>query len=53
MLLGLYMGSAADNRLPGVREAMLLQGFVTGAIYGMVFRLWPSMKKAPLARAQF
>jgi hypothetical protein len=53
MLLGLYMGIAADNKLLTVHVAMLLSGFVTLAIYGMAYRLWPAMKKSPLALAQF
>jgi hypothetical protein len=53
MLLGLYMGIAADQKLLSVHVALLLSGFVTLAIYGFVFRLWPAMKKAPLAQAQF
>jgi len=53
MLLGLYMGIAADNKLLTVHVAMLLSGFVTLAIYGMAYRLWPAMKKSPLAPAQF
>jgi hypothetical protein len=32
---------------------LLLPGFVTLAVYGFAFRLWPAMKKSPLAQAQF
>jgi amino acid transporter len=53
MLLGLYMGAAADNRLVTLRVAIVLPGFVTLAIYGMLYRLWPAMKKAQLAPVQF
>ena len=53
MVLGLYMGIASDKQLQSVHVALLLPGFVTLAIYGAVFRLWPGMKKAPLAQAQF
>jgi hypothetical protein len=53
MLLGLYMGIASDNKLLTVHVALMLPGFVTLAIYGCIFRLWPAMKKAPLAQAQF
>jgi hypothetical protein len=53
MLLGLYMGIAADHRLLSVHVAVMLPGFVTLAIYGCLFRLWPSMKTTPLAQAQF
>jgi len=53
MLLGLYMGIAADNKLLVMHVAMMLTGFVTLAIYGMLYRLWPALKKLPLARIQF
>jgi len=53
MLLGLYMGIAADNKLQTVHVAIMLPGFVTLAIYGMIYRLWPALQKLPLARAQF
>jgi hypothetical protein len=53
MLLGLYMGIAADNKLLVMHVAMMLTGFVTLAIYGMLYRLWPALKKSPLARIQF
>jgi hypothetical protein len=53
MLLGLYMGVASDDRLLDVHVALMLSGFVTLAIYGFTFRLWPSMKKSAFARIQF
>ena len=53
MLLGLYMGIAEDHTLLTVHVAMMLSGFVTLALYGMLYRLWPAMKKSPLALAQF
>ncbi|MGZ5870949.1 MAG: hypothetical protein ACXWKP_02435 [Bradyrhizobium sp.] len=53
MVLGLYMGIAEDNKLLTVHVAMLTSGFVTLALYGMAYRLWPAMKKSPLAIIQF
>jgi hypothetical protein len=53
MLLGLYMGIAADNKLLVMHVALMLTGFVTLAIYGMLYRMWPAMAKSPLARMQF
>jgi hypothetical protein len=53
MLLGLYMGIAEDNKLLTVHVAMMTSGFVMLAVYGMVYRLWPALKKSPLAPAQF
>jgi hypothetical protein len=51
--LGLYMGIANDMRLRNVHITLMLPGFVTLAIYGFIFRLWPAMKIGPLAAAQF
>jgi len=53
MLLGLYMGIASDNRLVTLHVAIVLPGFVTLAIYGFVYRLWPAMQKMRLAPIQF
>jgi cbb3-type cytochrome oxidase subunit 1 len=53
MLLGLYMGLAENLKLLTVHVAMMLSGFVTLALYGGLYRLWPAMKKSPLAMAQF
>jgi len=53
MLLGLYMGIASDTKLLTVHVAMMLSGFVTLALFGMVYRMWPALKKSPLAPAQF
>jgi hypothetical protein len=53
MLLGLYMGIAADTTLRSMHVAMVLVAFVTPAIYGIIYRLWPKLKAAPLARVQF
>ena len=53
MLLGLYMGIAADNKLLVMHVALMLTGFVTLALYGILYRLWPAMAKSPLARVQF
>jgi len=53
MLLGLWMGIAADNSLKVVHVAMMVVGFVTLAIYGVLYRLWPALGASPLARIQF
>jgi hypothetical protein len=51
--LGLYMGIANDMTLRGLHITLVLPGFVTLAIYGFTFRLWPTMKVGPLAAVQF
>ena len=53
MVLGLYMGIVSDLQLRQVHSTFMLPGFVTLAIYGFIYRLWPALKKAPLAQAQF
>jgi peptidoglycan/LPS O-acetylase OafA/YrhL len=53
MVLGFYMGAAGDGTVRDTHVALLLPGFVTLALYGVIYRLWPAMKKSPLARVQF
>ena len=53
MLLGLYMGVAGDGTVRDTHVAILLPGFVTLAVYGVIYRLWPAMKMSALARVQF
>ena len=44
-----------DRHTSGARVhiVIVLVGFVTLAIFGMLFRLWPAMKQGALAKAQF
>ena len=53
MLLGFYIGAAGDNKYLNVHVALLLSGFVVLTFYGCVYRLWPSLKHAAFAKAQF
>ena len=53
MLLGFYMGAAGDSSVRDTHVALVLTGFVTLAIYGVIYRLWPAMKEGVLARVQF
>jgi len=39
MLLGLYMGIAENLKLLTVHVAMMLSGFVTLALYGLLYRM--------------
>jgi len=52
-LLGFYMGMMTDNKWRAVHIVIVLVGFVTLALFGMLFRLWPAMKQGALAKAQF
>ena len=52
-LLGFYMGMMNDTKWRGVHIVIVLVGFVTLAIFGALFRLWPAMKEGAVATAQF
>lgn len=52
-LLGFYMGIASQMQHRALHITMVLPGFVTLAIYGFMFRLWPAMQTGALAAAQF
>ena len=51
--LGFYMGMMSDLKLRSVHITIVLVGFVTLSLFGFLYRLWPAMKNAALARAQF
>lgn len=53
MLLGFYIGATGDNKYLNVHVALLLTGFVVLTFYGCMYRLWPSLKHAAFAKAQF
>ena len=53
MLLGFYMGASGDNKYLTVHVAILLGGFVVLTFYGVIYRLWPALKRGTLVRAQF
>jgi hypothetical protein len=53
MFLGLYIGMTQSNQFVPVHITMLLPGFVVLAIYGVLYRLWPSMKETGLAKLHF
>lgn len=52
-LFGFWMGASGNVQYVGVHVTMLLPGFVTLAIYGSIYRLWPELKQASLAKLQF
>ena len=52
-LLGFYMGMMNDTKWRGVHIVIVLVGFVTIALFGAMYRLWPAMKEGSLAAAQF
>ena len=53
MVLGFYMGASGDNKYLTVHVAILLGGFVVLTFYGVIYRLWPALKRGALVRAQF
>jgi hypothetical protein len=52
-LLGFYMGMQNDMKWRSVHIIIVLLGFVTLALFGALYRLWPAMKAGALATAQF
>ena len=52
-VLGFIMGMKNDMTWRAVHIVIVLVGFVTLAIFGVLFRLWPAMKDGALAKAQF
>lgn len=52
-VFGFWMGASNNPQYVGVHVTMLLPGFVTFAIYGFIYRLWPELKPQALARFQF
>ena len=52
-LLGFYMGMMSDLKLRSLHVTLVLVGFVTLALFGVMFRLWPAMKSGAMAAAQF
>jgi hypothetical protein len=52
-VLGFYMGMMSDLKLRSLHVTLVLVGFVTLALFGVMFRLWPAMKSGALAAAQF
>ena len=52
-VLGFYMGMQNDMKFRTVHIIIVLLGFVTLAIFGGLYRLWPAMKEGGLATAQF
>jgi hypothetical protein len=51
--LGFYMGMMNDMKWRSVHIVIVLVGFVTIALFGAMYRLWPAMKAGALATAQF
>jgi hypothetical protein len=52
-LLGFYMGATSDLKLRSLHITIMLVGFVTLTLFGVIYRLWPAMKAGKLAAAQF
>ena len=53
MLFGLYIGLTHSDQYVPMHMTMLLPGFVLLSVYGALYRLWPKMKDAGLAKVQF
>jgi hypothetical protein len=53
MIFGLYIGLTGSNQFVVVHVAMLLPGAVVLALYGLIYRAWPTLHQSRLARLQF
>jgi hypothetical protein len=52
-VFGFWMGATNSMNYASLHVAMLLPGFVTLAIYGLLYKLWPEMKEGAIAVWQF
>lgn len=50
---GFWMGATNALQYKNLHVALLLPGFVTLSVYGALYRLWPELERARLARLQF
>ena len=53
MTLGIVMGVMRDFSLRPVHAHLNLLGWVTLALFGLVYRGWPELARSPLARLHF
>lgn len=52
MVYGIWLGASEHFNFAESHAHMSLLGFVTSAIFGMMYRFYPSMKQSRLAAAQ-
>ncbi len=53
MAQGFWMGATTALQYKDVHVAILLPGFVLMAVFGTIYRLWPRLETARLAKTQF
>lgn len=53
MLLGLWMGAKEDYAQVPVHAHLNLVGWASMALFGLIYRAWPNLAKARLAKMQF
>jgi hypothetical protein len=53
MILGIVMGASENFAYAPLHAHINLVGFTCHSIFGIVYRLWPSMKTSALAPFQF
>jgi hypothetical protein len=53
MILGIVMGAAENFAYASLHAHINLVGFACHSIFGMAYRLWPTMKASGLALIQF
>ncbi len=53
MTQGFWMGATNALQYKDTHVAILLPGFVLMAVFGTIYRLWPRLETAALAKVQF
>ena len=53
MVLGIVMGTRQDFQLAPVHAHLNLVGFVSHSVFGLVHRVWPTLRAGVLAGIQF
>jgi hypothetical protein len=53
VVFGMYMGGSGDHKLAPVHAHINLLGFTLMTVFGVVYRVFPSMARNGLAKAHF
>ncbi len=53
ILVGIYMGASGNHNYTGLHAHLNLLGFTLMTIFGIVYRVFPSLAENTLARAHF
>ena len=53
LAIGMYMGASGDHRLGASHAHLNLVGFVSSAVFGLVYKAYPAMAAGVLATLHF